>query len=127
MDAGIEVVAKPYDEWNRELVVTVRSSGFSGVSSGYIGVSDITEFTTRLQRYPLDVTCLPTLVTGFGADADHLEQAHISLRAYPTDSLGHVAVRCELQTPMWPTTRPGFGRHGRRRGSDVVRSAASVR
>ena len=81
-----------------ELRVIAVANGFSGDATAYFGPREVEGFAMALARYPLDDDG-PLVIKASGGN-----DKRVSLAAFQTDDLGHVAVDVDLAAPAH--TRP---------------------
>lgn len=102
----LTVRLEPYDEWNREIVVSAQSVGFAGSTRAYISMEAIERFARSLAEYPLSQSVV--LETGFleSPRSDRLDPELLWIEARQTSTLGQVALRVRLAIVDWSTGRP---------------------
>ena len=106
---GLRLRFQRDDDGTGELHASVRSQGFSGHGSAWVGAAQLERFASALATYPLTEEARSGLAAGYWRD-DRLEQVHVGLSAYPFDSAGHIGVRVLVATPLGPSDRP-LSRH----------------
>lgn len=88
-----------------KLSARAEASGFSGQSGAYFGIEKLEAFARSIAEYPLTVKC--EIRGGFGKlQSNELDQEHLGISVYPTDSRGHIGVQVRMATEVWPDTRP---------------------
>jgi hypothetical protein len=84
-----------------ELFVEFETDGFSGASSGYVGISQIEEFAQKLFAYPLPTNELIKLEGGHGNG-----EINISIKFYSISSTGKLGCSVHTVTPSGWAHRP---------------------
>jgi hypothetical protein len=89
------------DEWHGKLFATVSADGFAGEGGAWLNTDQLREFGQRLSAFPLVKEDPPSISSGFGANADSLEQVHVSISLHPHNARGAVRATVELATEVW--------------------------
>jgi hypothetical protein len=91
-----------------QLFVQFRANGFSGIGSAWFDLADLFEKSKLFAQYPLPKDQPVTLEGGYwkGDNAPTLEQEHLHISAYPTNSRGEIGLRVRVATPLGTDDRP---------------------
>lgn len=80
------------------LMVEASANGFSGRGDSYFSKSQIEDFAAALTAYPLKDESLPELIGG-------LNQETLSIKVYPINGRGDLAMQVKLATKLWGEER----------------------
>ncbi|MFL5321950.1 MAG: hypothetical protein ACJ790_19975 [Myxococcaceae bacterium] len=86
------------------LRATVQAGAFAGMSGAWFDLETLRRFSAALAAYPLGDEARAGIRGGYwkGNQGSELAQLHVSLSAYATDSVGGLAMRVILASPMPP-------------------------
>ena len=88
------------------LFAEAAADGFAGRASGLFNTANVKQFARAISEYPLPPRDKCSLSTGFGSlSADAIEQEHLGIEVYPTDTRGHIGIQVRMATLVWPETR----------------------
>ncbi|KQW41102.1 MULTISPECIES: hypothetical protein [unclassified Ensifer] len=96
---GISISYAPEDAYHGKLTVSVQSMNFSGRSSAWFNLEQVSAFADALGAVPIEIGAEPVLQGGIWREGA-LDQTHVSLRFVPHNLTGTVRVECLLAVPL---------------------------
>ncbi|HLO64603.1 MAG TPA: hypothetical protein VK165_16720 [Azonexus sp.] len=108
MHDALRVRFNPDTDGTGELFAEIRSNGYSGSGSAWVGAAELVELAKKLAAaFPLPSDSRLGIRGGFWSKSGGgLEQEHVGLSFYPVGSIGRVGCRVVLSTPIHAQDRP---------------------
>ncbi len=99
----LRVSYEPDDQWTGKITIRVVAGQYSGEGSAWINPSQITDFASTLERFPMPNDSPAKIEGGLGGSVDGrlLPQTLIRVTVKPQGVRGHLVVCAELQTEVW--------------------------
>lgn len=109
MEGILRMWIKAEGDGTGELFAEFDAGGFSGRSSAWFQLSHLADQAKKFAQYPLLSGNKPCISGGFwNNDATKIEQEHLHISAYPTNTRGDIALFVMLAVPRDDPNRPGL-------------------